>query len=849
MPPARARNIPPPPAPRRRSRLRWVIVALVLMVVGAFVIRPFWQLTSQFDEITYRQPSRLYAKATRLVPGRSYPADVLVSNLRAEGYREDSGEDSGEDTEANPLPAGRYRKIGRGLAVHLRSFPRPDGSSGGGLVEIIYRGARISSLRQDGHKADSVVLDPPLLASYYGTDQRERRPVTVDQVSEDLVSAVIAAEDDNFYDHSGVSFSGIARALWVNLRGGGIRQGGSTLTQQLVKNLYLTHERTLGRKAQELILAVLLELRYDKRQILEAYLNEIYLGGSGGVSLMGVGAASRAYFGKDAGQLDLAEAATLAGMIRAPASNSPLDHPDKAKERRDWVLQRMARLKLAEPERVERAIASPVGVAPEPVVRRRAPYFADAVALEAQRRFGLEDLADGGYVLFSTLDWRNQQAAYDAVRDGLKAVEKGYQKGYKGKGPLQAALVSVDPETGGILAYIGGRGYQESQFDRAGQALRQAGSAFKPIVYAAAFESRKVTPASFLEDEPLTVRLATVSWSPKNDDGSFHGWVTVRTALEKSYNPATTRLAIEVGVPRIIELAHAMGITSRMEPYPSVALGAAGVTPVELVSVYATLAAGGVRPPVHDLAAVLDRYGKPVEGAPLPKPESVLSPQSAYLVTSLLQGVFVRGTARGAAAGIPGDVAGKTGTTNKRRDSWFGGYSPERATVVWVGYDDNSSTRLSGARAALPLWVRFTAKVAPRSGYSTFPQPPGVTTAVIDPATGLLGTEFCPYVITEVFREGEAPAELCNRHSSYFDTQVAEAMDGEDPGEVTDASGGEAGDEAAAAATAAGDRGERKRHPIRRWLKKVFGAGRDERGTGGNGQDGEKKDGDRRPPG
>jgi penicillin-binding protein 1B len=839
MPSVRTRNIPPPPAPRRRSRLRWAIVALILIVVGAFVIRPFWQLTSQFDDITYRQPSRLYAKATRLVPGRSYPAELLVTDLRAEGYR--------EDTEANPLPAGRYRKIGRGLAVHLRSFPRPDGSSGGGLVEIAYHGARISSLRQDGHKADSVILDPPLLASYYGPDQKERRPVTVDQVSEDLVSAVIAAEDDNFYDHSGVSFSGIARAIWVNLRGGRLRQGGSTLTQQLVKNIYLTHERTLGRKAQELILAVLLEVRYDKRQILEAYLNEIYLGGSGGVSLMGVGAASRAYFGKDASQLDLAEAATLAGMIHAPALTSPFGHPDKAKERRDWVLERMAKLKLATPERVEKAIASPVTVAPEPVVRRRAPYFADAVALEAQRRFGLEDLADGGYVLFSSLDWRNQQAAYDAVRDGLKAVEKGYQKGYKGKGPLQAALVSVDPETGGILAYIGGRGYEESQFDRAGQALRQAGSAFKPIIYAAAFEARKVTPASFLEDEPLTVRLATVNWSPKNDDGTFHGWVTVRTALEKSYNPATTRLAMAVGMPRIVELAHAMGITSQMEPYPSVALGSAAVTPAELVSVYATLAAGGVRPPVHGLAAVLDRYGKPVEGAPLPKPKAVLSPQSAYLVTSLLQGVFVRGTARGAAAGIPGDVAGKTGTTNKRRDSWFGGYSPERATVVWVGYDDNSSTRLSGARAALPLWVRFTAKVAPRSGYSTFPQPPGVTTAVIDPTTGLLATEFCPYVMTEVFREGEAPSELCNRHSSYFDTQIAEASDGYGEDEaVVDAAGGEAGDEAASAASATTEdrrERERKRHPLRRWFKKVFGSGRDER------ERDEKREGDGRPPG
>ncbi len=823
MPSVRTRNIPPPPAPRRRARLKWAIAALVLLAVGAFVIRPFWQLTSQFDDLTFRQPSRLYAKATRIAPGRSYPVSLLITDLRAEGYR--------EDTDTNPLPAGRYRKAGRGLAVHLRRFPRPDGSEGGGLVEITYRGSRIATLRQDGEKVDSVILEPPLLASYYGPEQHERRPIRVDQVSKDLINAVVAAEDDNFFDHSGFSFTGIARAVWVNFRGGQIRQGGSTLTQQLVKNLYLTHERTWGRKGQELVLAVLLELRYEKEEILEAYLNEIYLGGSGGVSLMGMGAASRAYFGKDTNQLDLAEAATLAGAIRAPAAYSPLAHPEKSKERRDWVLQRMLKLRLAEPERVERALASPLNVAPEPLVRRRAPYFADAVAAEAQRRFGVEDLANGGYVFFSTLDWRNQQAAQEAVEEGLKAVEKGYQKGHKGTGPLQSALVSLDPETGGILAYIGGRSYSASQFDRAGQAMRQTGSAFKPIVYAAAFEAKKVTPASFLEDEPLTVRLATMTWSPKNDDGSFHGWVTVRSALEKSYNPATARLAIEVGMPRIIELAHGMGISSDMEPYPSVALGAAEATPVELATVYATLAAGGVRPPLHGLIAVLDRYGKPVEGASLADPERVLSAPSAYMVTSLLQGVFVRGTARGAASGLKGDLAGKTGTTNKRRDSWFGGYSPERATVVWVGYDDNATTRLSGARAALPIWVRFTAKVAPRSGFSTFTQPRGLTTALIDPGTGLLATEYCPTPMTEVFREGEAPTEVCNRHGSYWETEVAEAV-GEGDAELAEAVA-DAAEEAVGTVTREAG-GEKRRSGLRKWLKKVFGADKDEKKQEGN---------------
>ncbi|HYO16318.1 MAG TPA: PBP1A family penicillin-binding protein [Thermoanaerobaculia bacterium] len=802
-----------PAKPPRRFRRRWLllITLAVLVAVGIFVLRPFWRLSGQFDDITFRQPSRLYAQATRLHEGRSYPADLLIEDLSGEGYREHEG--------SSPLPAGRYRRTGRGLAVHLRSFPLPDGQRGGGLVEVQYRGSRVRALRLNGKDVDTVFLDPPLLASYYGPDLQERRPLELGEFSEDLIAAVVAAEDDSFYRHAGFSLSGVLRALWVNLRGGEVRQGGSTLTQQLVKNIYLTHERTLARKSQELILAVLLELRYSKEEILEAYLNEIYLGGAGGVSLLGFGSASRAYFGKDAGQLTLAEAATLAGVIRSPANYSPLSHPERAQERRDWVLQRMAKLRLVEAQRVEEALRQPLNLAPEPLVRRRAPYFADTAALEAQRRFGIEELADEGYVLFSTLDWHNQQTAQAAVEWGLERAEEGYQKGRKQESPLQAALVSVDPKTGGILAYLGGRSYTESQFDRAGQARRQAGSTFKPVVYAAAFEERKASPSSFLEDTPLSLPLPTQTWSPKNDDGSYHGWVTVRSALEKSYNPATARLALEVGMERIVRLAHAMGVSSRMEPFPSIALGAVEVTPVELATIYATLAAGGVKPPVHGLTAVLDRYGKPVEGTKLPAPERVLSPQSAYIVTSLLQGVLERGTARGAADGIKGDLAGKTGTTNKRRDSWFAGYSPERTTVVWVGYDDNSTTRLSGARAALPIWVRFTEKVAPRAGFSVFPQPKGLTTVTIDPSTGKIATEYCPWAFTEVFREGEAPTDVCDRHDIWSSVEVAEAS-GED---------GEEREAASAVEESAGEErveeaGERKKpHPFRRWLRKVFG--------------------------
>lgn len=829
----------PAGGPARRLWRRpwfWVVagVAVLCGAFGIFLLRPFWKLSSHFEEVTFRQPSRLYAQPQELTAGSACPPERVLKALLDEGYRE-------EEDEAATLAPGRFRIAGGKVAVHLRSFFLPDGRQGGGLLEVRFAGPRVALLWVDGQPRNEAVLEPPLLASYYGPEQLERRPVAFGDVATDLVDAVVAAEDESFFTHSGVSPTSILRALWVNLRGGQVRQGGSTLTQQVVKNLYLTQERKLARKVEEAVLAVMLEMRYSKREILTAYLNEIYLGRSGGVNVMGMGAASRAYFGKDASQLNLAEAATLAGMIPAPATYSPLNHPARAKERRDWVLHRLAAIGKMDRSRIEQALASPVVVAPEPLARRRAPYFADAVETEAAKRFKVEDLADGGYSLFSTVSWDDQQAAQAAIDTGLVTAEKGYQKGSKES--LQAALISIQPATGGILAYIGGRRYDLSQFDRVSQAYRQTGSAFKPIVYATAFEERRATPATFLEDEPLTVEVGNTSWSPKNDDGDYHGWVTVRTALEHSYNPATTRLALQVGMPKIVALGHALGITSTLQPYPAVALGATAVAPVELATVYASLAAGGIRPPVHGLVAVVDSHGKPVAGEALPAPARVLSPQSDYLVTSLLQGVLERGTGAGAAPQLRGRLAGKTGTTNDRRDSWFAGYAPERATVVWVGYDDNAVTRLSGARAALPIWSRFTVAVAPPGGYSTFQQPPGLTSALIDPETGLLATEYCPQVFTEVFRRGEVPAETCNLHQTFgdqFGSPPPMALRrGDEPQTLTQP--------VPLARPAEPLRGA---SPFRRWLRRLFGGGKDADDHGGKDQDdGHGQGGTGRPSG
>jgi len=750
---------------RKRPILWSVLAVLVLLAgVGLWALWPYWKLSGQFEDVPQIQPSRLYGRPMALAVGAQAEMKDILEELRGEGYR-------AVEPEAR-LTTGRFRRQGSTLTVFLRTFPTAGGSGRGGGAPLTIRlgGDRVRALEMAGRQLERTSLEPPLLASYYGSDLKERRPIRVDALPEELVEAVLAAEDDSFFSHAGLSVTGIARAAWKNLTGKGPPQGGSTITQQLVKNLYLTHERTLSRKIREAFLAIFVELRHSKRSILQAYLNEIYLGSSNGVNLIGVGAASRAYFGKDPDQLDLPESATLAGMIQSPANYDPVRKPDRAKVRRDWVLDRMVGLGSIDEGRAERAKAEPVRTAPERLVRRRAPYFAHFVTDEAERRFGVSELDDAGYTLLSTLDWRDQEAAQEAVAWGLPALEKGWEKGHKVAVPLQAALLSVDPDTGAIRAYVGGRDFGQSQFDRVSQARRQAGSAFKPVVYATALTLHEATPASLIEDGPLTVKLANQTWTPSNYDNDYHGWVTVRRALEESYNVATARLALQVGLPAIVDTAKSLGVTAPLEPVPSLALGAFEMSPLEMATVYSTFAAGGRRPTVHALEAVRDRHGEAVTGLALPAPEPVLDPAIDSVLTAMLQGVVDRGTGASARRqGLHDPVAGKTGTSNGRRDNWFAGYAPSRTTVVWVGYDDNSTTRMSGARAALPIWTRFTVKVRPPGGYADFPMPPGVTTAVIDPETGELATDECPETITETFLVGDVPQEVCHLHGHWWD--------------------------------------------------------------------------------
>ncbi|HEV8237978.1 MAG TPA: PBP1A family penicillin-binding protein [Thermoanaerobaculia bacterium] len=745
----------------RERRILWLIAgaivapALVCLAIAAH----FWSTAGRLATYKPAEPSRLYAAPLVLRPGGPADRAALVADLGSLGYRRTAGAPhAGEMRVADDeLEIGLRREA----VVEVEHAARATRRLSVGLHD-----GRVGELRADGDTLlgeAAVTLGRPLLFTYYDAELRESRPVRLAELPRHVVAAVLAAEDGGYFRHSGVAPVGIARAAWEDVRSREVRQGGSTITQQLVKNLFLGTQRTLGRKLREAVLAMLVEARFGKERVLEAYLNEIYWGSAGGANLHGLGAASLAYFGKEPRELTLAEAATLAGMIQSPAGYSPLADPAAARQRRDWVLERMAARRFVSRQEAEAARAEALAVHPLPLAGRRAPWFAVAMAAEARQRFDVERLGGTGYQLLSTLSSTDQAIAEQEVRSGLRQLERTVE-GSRGVG-LEASLVSLEPESGRIRAWVGGRDWRRSEFDRVTQARRQAGSAFKPIVYAAALADGRLTPWETLQDSPILVKSGGREWRPRNNDGYFHGDVTPAEALELSLNVPAVRVGMRAGLPRVVETAHAMGIASPLPEVPSLALGTCEVTSLELATAYATLAADGRRPTPWGLEGVVDADGETLLGPAPPSAVRVLPAESAYEVTAMLRGVLDRGTGIAARSyGVHGALAGKTGTTDDRRDGWFAGYSGDRVTVVWVGYDDNSATRLSGSRAALPVWSRFTARAEPAGGWAPLEAPPGFMTVDVDPTTGLLATPFCPRRVRQELPSWRVPLRRCDVH-------------------------------------------------------------------------------------
>lgn len=753
----------------RRARFRFYRGIGVTLVVVALVgfLYTYVSVTSRFGDSIWPIPSRVYSDVLVLEPGTVISAEEFAERLADSGYAKTTGATS---------RAGQFRYSGGTIEVHLREFDSPRQAADIGRYSISFRDGRVSAVRDGGGSwVERIVVEPLLLATLYGPRHEERQLVDLDDVPEGFRLAVISAEDARFYGHLGVDLRGILRAAWANLTHGRIVQGGSTITQQTVKNLFLGQHRTWWRKFREAGMSLILDARYEKDEIFEVYLNEVYLGQRGPVAVCGVEAAARFYFGLPLADLSLGEWALLAGMIRSPGNYNPFVHPDRAVERRGQVLDAMQRLGHIDVSQKEAAASEPLRLASGQRLSAPAPYAVDFVQAHLAERYPRSVLNTRGLRIYTTIDPTAQARAAAALKQGLERLEHGYPsvRGQLEERRLQGAVVVTSPSTGAIRALVGGRDHSESQFDRAVQARRQPGSCFKPMVFAAGFElaiqgeENGLTPATVLDDSPLELVSGGKNWSPANYDKTFRGSVTVREAIEASLNVPTVRAAERVGLERVVETARACGIRSPMAPLPSLALGTEEVSPLELASAFGTFANGGVRYAPWIIRSVTDSSGQTLEGQGI-QSERAISPQTAFLVTDLMQGVFERGTAKSAVAhGYRGGAAGKTGTTDDTRDSWFVGYSADRLALVWVGYDDNARTGLTGATGALPIWVQIMKDEAEASPLRSR-RLEGMVQRKIDPESGELATGGCPRVVEEYFVRGTEPDRDCALHQGRF---------------------------------------------------------------------------------
>ncbi len=732
------------------------LVVLVLAGYGWFVAR---DIEERFDGRKWRIPSRVYSDTTLLYPGQSISRDLLEERLTHLGYR---------PVKHAPRQPGRMRVKQDRIEVFLNGLRLPLRNRVGFPVAIGLGGKSIDSIHdmRTGDKVPILELEPEELWQFFGPEREERRLVSIEQIPMHVRQAVLAAEDARFYQHFGLDLHGIGRAMLANLRSLAVAQGGSTITQQLAKNYFLTPEKTLIRKLREMVIALVIETRYSKDQILEIYLNEIYFGQKGSVAVNGLGEAARYYFGTSVSELSLAQGAAIAGLIKAPNLYSPYVNLDRCERRRNDVLDHMRQegwITARDHRQAREAGVDPFGYRS---YGRKAPYFADYVTAQLHKLYPEPALSSLGLSIFTTLDTGVQRAAERALNRGLKRIEKDHPdlRGRPEGSRLQGAVVVMQPKTGSILALVGGRDYGISQFNRASHARRQPGSAFKPLVYLTGLNT--FTPASLLSNQPLTyVGQDGEAWLPQNFSPVSEERLRLREALAQSVNRPAVDLAMRVGLKKVISTAADFGISTPMRPYPSLALGAFEVIPLELARAYCPFAADGMLPYPLSLKDVVDEEGHVLEGRHTTI-RQVTSPARAYLMSSLLRSVVERGTAstlRG--MGITRPVAGKTGTSDKYRDAWFVGYTPDILALVWVGADDGSPIWETGASAALPIWADLMGQIPEYLSGGWFRRPPGVVEKVICSQSGKLAVRgVCPQPLRELFLEGQTPEQACPLH-------------------------------------------------------------------------------------
>jgi penicillin-binding protein 1B len=727
---------------------------------------------------------RVFARPLELRRGQSLTDRQLIDRLNDLGYAQ----------RPTPEKPGEFA-IGQGAVALV-----PRGSEfKGNVVRVVFQRQTVPDVRTASRRpaptrpADRVLqldlanqpnerltLDAPVLTVFgNGAEREKKRPVALSVIPPRMVQAVLAIEDRRFYDHPGIDPIGMMGAAFSYVTGRrSYLAGGSTITQQLVRNVFLpkfgmsldsARERTLRRKALEMWVSLVLTRRASKDAILEMYLNDIPLGQRGSFAVYGVAEASRLFFGKDVMNLSLAEAATIAGVIQSPSALSPFNNPARCRERRNVVLGAMVESGYITQDQATRAAREPLAVV-QRALEAEAPYFVDYVGQTLNDHYpGLTTTTNQAVDVYTTLDLHLQRLAQDAVRDGLTRVDQLLSR-RKRKGKAEAALIAVDPKSGEILAFVGGRSYNQSQYDRAIVSRRQPGSVFKPYVYLTAFEQAleqgrtDVTPASITNDEPETFEFDDQVWTPENYEGTYDGAITYRRALAHSRNLGTIHVAEQAGYDHIAALWKSLGVGNPPKAFPSITLGVFEATPFEIATAYTVFPNGGIIRPLRNLLRVT-KGGQDVTKKIAGEPRRVARADTTFLVTNMMRSVLNEGTAASARAnGFALDAAGKTGTTNDLRDAWFAGFTPDLLTVVWVGFDDNQPVGLSGAQAALPIWTQFMKTATAGRSSVPFDVPEGISFVDICAESGKLPTANCPKVIRESFIAGTEPTQTCEIH-------------------------------------------------------------------------------------
>ena len=750
-------------ARKRRIVVRSVLASILLIVIAGIIFFTYSyhhyaglvDARLQSGYLTSR--AGIYAAPRTLRAGQMISSESLVELLRRAGYIESSASDvwSGSFTARDNL-------------IEIR--PRHSNTATPGVVQVKFdKKDRIADLSGDmGVTLESYTLEPEILTTDAAMKTGKRPQLAYRDIPTLLKHAILSIEDRRFFEHGGVDIWGVGRALLRNAADDELSQGGSTITQQLVKNTFLTPERTFRRKYAEAMTAFALERRMSKEDIFALYCNEIYLGQRGSISVRGVEQAARIFFGKELKDLSLSESATIAGMIQSPNRYAPDRHAEAAAARRNVVLGAMARDRFITLEEAHAAAQSPIAVAPaNDLEQSTAPYFIDYVNRIVEAKLGEDSKRDErGLRIYTTIDLDLQQLAETAVKRQLERLDKIYKKR---EVKPQAALVAIDPKTGNVLAMVGGRSYAESQLNRVTDARRQPGSTFKPIVYSAALESG-LSPLSMYADAPQEfIYAGNAKYRPANYGGGFSMRdVTMRSALVRSLNVVTVDVAMRTGLSRVERTAEKFGLP-KAEPYPAIALGTTEATPLGLAAAYTVFPNAGVRVEPNVIARATDSSGRDLISQ-FPQQRQVIKPSTAYMITDMLTDVIDHGTAR-AARGAAGKtaIAGKTGTS---RDGWFIGYTPNLVVAVWIGFDDNKQLGLTGAEAALPAWTEFVREAValrPDLGGEAFARPAGVTFIEVDSETGLLATASCPQRERIAITNTLAPNMECTTHGEIFE--------------------------------------------------------------------------------